>query len=276
MIIQLQKHEFQLINKLLYHPKCFPEIEAIVQLKNPGQIYVDSRTEPKSALIGSVDGHFLIGDERNEEFVNELGKFVDNVISSQAVANGVEWFEICAVGEKWDRVIEDVFATKQLQKSMQCVYRYKDEGTLDFTIPNNVSIERVTESLLNDDTIDKQLLTDNIQKFWQAEEQFLKHGLGYCAIMQSKETRQVTSICYSGFVTNDIHAIGIETHRDYRQQGLAKKVCSHFINHCQQIHMEPYWDCMQINKPSIVLAQSLGFKKAHEYAVYYFQFNEGL
>ncbi|WP_216827677.1 GNAT family N-acetyltransferase [Alkalihalobacterium elongatum] len=53
----------------------------------------------------------------------------------------------------------------------------------------------------------------------------------------------------------------------------AKKLAYTFANECLGNGMVPYWDCMEVNAPSIAVAESIGFQQQFKYKVYEFPFD---
>jgi RimJ/RimL family protein N-acetyltransferase len=81
---------------------------------------------------------------------------------------------------------------------------------------------------------------------------------------------EIASLCYSGFVAGDTHAIDVETEASHRRKGYARAVATAFIAECVERHLQPHWDCMAENVASARLAEKLGFSKNHAYTLYSF------
>lgn len=72
-------------------------------------------------------------------------------------------------------------------------------------------------------------------------------------------------LSYSSFVTEDTHAIGIETLPHYQKKGVGTHLETLLVEDILTNSFTPYWDCSLDNKASKKLAQRLGFQQVHQY-----------
>ena len=75
---------------------------------------------------------------------------------------------------------------------------------------------------------------------------------------------------YCGRCENYI-PIDIEVLKEHRKRGVAKALASAFVKQCMKCGLVPHWDCVESNKGSICLAESVGFKKIKERPFYWFE-----
>lgn len=274
MIIELKKSEFYKCKDLLVEHGQL-EAKAIVAGVNPGRIFVDDVASPTSGLIwlGNNDGFLFIGNESNEEFNTELNHFIDTVIIPEARKVGLTWFEGVGNHAKWDETIKQVFAYRHLGSWNQRVYMLQSndyKGKLALTIDREYTIAKVSETLLknSDQSITNiEFLHSTILEFWASFESFFNDGMGYCVVYKNK----IVSVCFSGFVHDNVHCIGIETLEEHQGKKLAQKVALTFVEDCLENNLVPYWDCMESNKPSIAIAEKLGFVNVFNYKGYEFK-----
>lgn len=71
----------------------------------------------------------------------------------------------------------------------------------------------------------------------------------------------------------NVHSIAIETVEAFRGKKLAQGIGHVFVKDCLGKDWLPYWDCMEDNKPSIAIAEKLGFNNVFNYVGYYFPFD---
>ncbi len=64
----------------------------------------------------------------------------------------------------------------------------------------------------------------------------------------------------------------IETLEEHQGKKLAQIVALAFVKDCLVNNMLPYWDCMESNKPSVAVAENIGFKNIFNYKGYSFPF----
>ncbi|REK77681.1 GNAT family N-acetyltransferase [Paenibacillus paeoniae] len=272
MIIELEKKEFGRCRHLV-NQQGHIEVLAIVEGVNAGRIFVDDRYFPASGLIwlGNNDGFFFIGEANNEAFNQELNDFIDRVIISEAKKEDLDWFEGMGNHEEWDKTIENIFEHRGLGSWKQRVYTLQAdnyERNSEPLLQEGYEIVKISKSLFEDHSIsiDTEFLRAKIREFWSTPEQFLNEGIGYCAIYN----KEVVSVCFSGFVVNDVHCIDIETLESHQGKKLAQHIAQSFVQECLDTNGVPYWDCMEMNKPSIAVAERLGFKNIFSYTGYEF------
>lgn len=272
MIYELPKHDFykckSLVNK---HGQL--EVKAVIEGVNPGRIFVDNRDTPMSALLwlGNNDGFYFIGDEDNESFTNQLNNFLDELLIPEAKGLGLKWFEGIGNHSKWNKTIEKIFAHRKLGSWNQKVYTL-DKGNFQATIGPidnpDYKVFKITKELYdNTSTGNIEFLHSKILEFWSSPETFFQEGLGYCAVYRNV----IVSVCFSGFVFNNVHCIDIETLKEHRGKNLAQVLAYNFVTECLNNDFVPYWDCMEGNKPSVAIAEKLGFDNVLNYVGYEFQ-----
>ncbi|MBU9711344.1 GNAT family N-acetyltransferase [Evansella tamaricis] len=275
MILELKKTEFHKCKDLLYAQGQL-EPKAVVEGVNPGRIFVDDIVSPASGLIwlGNNDGFFFIGNERNEVFNSELNLFIDTLIIPEARKVGLTCFEGIGNHNKWDETILKVFENRNLGSWNQRVYTLQKNdyiGNCELTIQEDYNIVKISETLFeNSDKSIKNIkfLHSKILEVWSSPERFFSKGIGYSVIYKNK----IVSICFSGFVVDNFHCIDIETLEEYQGKKLAQKGALTFVEDCLRNNFIPYWDCMESNKPSIAVAEKLGFRKVFNYIGYEFMF----
>ncbi|MDZ5473565.1 GNAT family N-acetyltransferase [Bacillus sp. 31A1R] len=271
MITELKKEEYY---------KCKPiinvngqaEVKAIVDGNSPGRIFVDNVDSPKSGLIwqGNNDGFYFIGDENNEEFNKNLNQLIETVIAPQAREMNLEWFEGISNHPGWYVTIKEVFAHKTLGSWNQKVFTLEEKNYQlqnEKDIEANYEIKRITRELYYDQSIiNLEFLHAKLHDFWPNPEDFFDKGKGFCAMYENK----VVSVCFSALIYEQYHCVDIETLKDHRGKKLAQKVAHYFVRECLEHKLTPYWDCMEGNKPSVALAEGLGFTNSFNYVGYEF------
>jgi len=269
MIRQLHKQDLDSIKRLLGSSIQFPEALSVIEGNNPGWVFAGDSANPGTALVWAkgAEGFYLIGQENNSAFLNDLDPFIDKVITPRAHKLGLDWFEVSG-SQRWNAVIERVFEKRALESSVQLVYTLDAVQYEPTSIPERgCEIRRVDSDLIHNVFLrNKDFLHSKIALFWKHVDTFLKIGLGYVLLCQD----EIVSICCSGFVAGNVHAIDIETVEKHRKRGYARTVAQELIKACVKRKQKPYWDCMKENTPSARLAEKLGLTKSNEYVLYSF------
>lgn len=271
MITELKREDFHKCLHLLNEQGQL-EGKAIVLGVNPGRIFVDTPSAPKTGMIwlGNNDGFILFGDEENQQFNAALNLFIDEIITPDAKKVGLNCFEVVGNHEKWNETIETLFKHRRIGKWNQKVYTldensYTCESKL--LLPQGYTVHKINEQLYEKNTINNiAFLHETIEEFWSSSKHFFKDGIAYGAF----SSNEIVSICHSGFVVNDIHCVGIETLAEHQGKKLAQILAHYYVQDCFANDMTVYWDCMEGNKPSVAVAEKLGFRNTFNYIGYEF------
>ena len=249
----------------------FPEALSVIEGNNPGWIFADDLNAPKAALVWAqgIEGFYLVGDTNSTTFLADLNDYIDHVLEPRLHHSGVTWFEVSG-GEGWNSAIEETFEKRNLESNQQWVYTLqsiKYESAMQLEAGGDCELLKVDQHLLADlSASNSEFLLSKLDHFWGSAKAFLKHGLGYVVVCGE----EIVSLCCSGFVAGNVHAIDIETEASYRRKGYAEAVAKAFIAECVDRHFQPYWDCMAENVASVQLAEKLGLTKSHAYTLYSF------
>lgn len=250
----------------------FPEALAVITGNNPGWVFADDLHTPRTALVWAqgIEGFYLVGDTGNTGFLESLNDYIDRALKPRMHNLGATWFEVSG-GENWNAVIESTFERRNLESSSQWVYTLepiKYEAAIRPETIGDCKLLRIDRRLLVDLSASNEgFLRSKLELFWGSEEAFLKAGLGYVLVCGE----EIASLCCSGFVSGNTHAMDIETEASYRRKGYAEAVAKAFIAECIEKHFQPYWDCMAENVASVQLAEKLGFTRSHTYTLYSFR-----
>jgi GNAT superfamily N-acetyltransferase len=250
----------------------FPEALAVMEGNNPGWVFVDDLNAPKAALVWAqgVDGFYLVGDASSAVFRDELDFHTDQVLKPRLQNLGVDCFEISG-DEDWGPVIKNALGKRDLEIGQQWVYTLRLAEQKTLTQPkatDGCRLLRVNPHLLVNLSVNNKLfLFSKLTHFWGSVDAFLNTGLGYVLV----DEEEIASLCYSGFVAGNIHAIEIETVPSHRRKGYAEAVARAFLAECIEKHLQPHWDCMAENTASSQLAEKLGFTQSYEYTLYSFR-----
>lgn len=147
-------------------------------------------------------------------------------------------------------------------------YRKQNEPELE----QGYKVVEITRDILENNSVFDNIdyLRSKILEFWPSLERFLAVGIGYAAIYGS----EIVSVCFSGVVAGNVHGIDIETLKHHQGKKLGQSVAHSFVRECLENQLTPYWDCMEINHPSVLIAENLGFENAMNYVWYRVPFDK--
>lgn len=276
MIFELSKNDFYKCSSLI-NERGQLEVKAVIAGVNPGRIFVDNETSPNSGLIwlGNNDGFFFIGNAENEEFNKEMNHLINNVIKPEAKKVGLNCFEGIGNHSKWNKTIERIFQHRNLKSWNQRVYTLRKEDyeeNHESKIEQGYVVLKMNKALYESNNTFKNIdfLQSKILEFWSSPYHFFNEGIGYCIVYGDL----IVSVCFSGFVFENIHCIDIETIEEHQGRKLAQTIAHSFVKDCLENDITPYWDCMELNKPSVAVVENVGFINVCNYVGYYFLFDE--
>ncbi|OAT81906.1 acetyltransferase [Bacillus sp. MKU004] len=267
MISELNKSDYYKCENLLGEVGLL-EAKAVIEGEHPGRVFVDDVSAPASGVIwlGSNNGFIFIGNEDHVGFNGALNEFFSSVVKPDYEKIGLTAFEAIGYHSKWNETFKEVFGDHvigynqrvyQLQKEQ---YRKENEPVIE----PGYEVKKVTRDTFNAPYENIDFLQSKILGFWPSLERFLNDGVGYMAVHE----HEIASVCFSGVVAGDVHGIDIETLPHYQGKNLAQKVAHSFVKDCLENHLTPYWDCMEINEPSVSVAENAGFEITFNYVWY--------
>lgn len=239
----------------------------VVEKNIPGRIYVDDAENPQSALICSNCGKYLvIGDETNNIFNNAVVEFLMDK------SNHIIFYDLYVSSEEWIEVLSRLLNGQAVVLRF-CVYYYENKnitGTIDnIPLADGFDLKQIGENLF------EQIANEfnpPYRKHFGSTETFCSKNFGFC-ITKKDEVVCVGASTYTG---NGYAEIDIETRGDFYRQGLAFTVCKEFIKYCSENNLKAMWICNNGNKPSIQLADKLGFTKSKEIEMLWWHENKGV
>ena len=262
-MFELTQDSFYKIIPLLKYGHSHPEILSVIQNNNPGWIFSDQIDSPRTALVWSqgMKGFYLIGDHNNDAFVTKLDGFINMTLKPRMEELGMDYFEVSGYHDQWN--MESLFASRGIQQWIQLVFMLKG-NEIQSPVLNDHRIRIVdlhSPTWRNQEYINKGFVNEHLDLFWYTPVDFYQKGYGYVAI----DGKEIIGVCYSSFVTETTHAIGIEILPHYQKRGVGTHLASLVVKKIIDSGCLPYWDCSLDNEASKNLAIRLGFQKIHQY-----------
>lgn len=219
-----------------------------------GEIYVDNRRNPVSAMALLGDFCFLAGKPEEELVLYKPEECEKDFIIMIPQNDGwAELIEKC-YGKQAKKVIRyamkkepDVFVKEKLQKIVD-------------SLPQEYSLKRIDEKIYH------WCRKENWCRDWVAQytdyEVYRKYGLGVVVLKDGVPVSGASSYSsYRGGIE-----IEIDTEEKYRRKGLASVCGAKLILECLEKKWYPSWDAQ--NQWSAALARKLGYHCDYAYAAY--------
>lgn len=240
----------------------FPLIESVIHNKQRGQVFVDDKKNPSTALVATRFGFIRLLSGNPSEVINQS---IANIFTQESILqpNYILWY---APPEPWTSRL-DMLLSASVRRRERTRFIF-EPGKAHYLDDNEVVSSEYQLRVLDSETLPQtEHLNLNIEsRFWNSTEDFLNYGIGVCLVKADK----VVSVCYSTCVVNGLAEVDIVTDKDYQGNGFASIVAREFIRNCLAKNILPTWDCFNHNIPSWRLAKKLGFTPHTSYSFYSF------
>jgi len=220
----------------------FPLIASVLLDKQNGHVYVDDALDPEVAYIEHAFGFAQIVGNLSCDFENGLKNHL--LIKKQFQGEKARIYGISS---------PNLFKPDELGVLHSIRQRFHLDDSLSEPLHSNEIVLREVDldtiSLVHDKF-------DLVDRFWRNSEDFIEHAHAVLAFYKGEPA----SLCYAAAVAENQAEIDIVTLPEFRSLGLGKITAQAFIKRCDQLSIQPLWDCFTNNAGSMALSRSLGFR----------------
>ncbi|HEY8601358.1 MAG TPA: GNAT family N-acetyltransferase [Thermomicrobiales bacterium] len=221
------------------------------------RLFVDDPTQPTAALLCRTFEYYVAGDLGATTF----RRFIADAPAEVGVF--ARMYGYLPTNVPLAQTLLDDHAGRLIVVARRG-FRWVDEGGKSVLArrrsPNDgVAIHRLDRTLA--ERVDREL-HQTINTFWGGYERFLTKDFGFAALAGD----ELVSVAYAAAVGGGEANIDVITAERFRRRGLAARVCTAFIDHCQGHGLVATWDCDSDNAASAALARSLGFREGIPFA----------
>lgn len=236
-------------------------------------------TIPNSVIVGIGHGRVFANDlaRPTAAFVYNngactLGGSADDLAFAEQVCqwlleyHGSDYFILYAFPEAWEAALDSIFGSS-VKKRRRFDFdfnrsRFAQVEGWESAVPPGYELRRIDKQLMQQI---RDVANPYSRSYWKSAADFEQHGLGFCTVHQDA----VVSMCYTAFAWRGHHDIDILTAESHQRRGLGTVVARAFIAQCLKQGLGPSWDCWTDNRPSVVLAEKLGFEARVEASTYH-------
>ena len=266
LIFELEKDQYYIVRKLITDVDIQINCLGVVNQDIDGKIWVDNVDDPKTAMIvDNIWVIYLLGSSSNQEFNEEAGEIIRNIIFPLKMADvdvDREWV-LDYYSDSWIPKIE--CELKLVNWFRLDIWHYK-LGELKHTewreqIPEGFKLEKVDEEFLSKTHLkNHEKVTNWITKRWKSPEDFLKRG--FCFYLLKDD--EIISRARSDWSTENYILMHIITDEAYRKHGHATILTAAAAEYCKQKNIDLRWFCDAQNIASWKTAEKIGFHKFRE------------
>jgi RimJ/RimL family protein N-acetyltransferase len=232
-------------------------IDAVIAANSPARVWADDLATPRMALLwDGTHSVYLVGAVDHvgacrELFEREIAPAGRGVLKLHAA----------------DAAVSAVCTGQSLHRRERVFYRGESSAIArrPQQIPAGFQISSINDKFAELGALANFAdVTAEIGSCWNSLADFRRAGFGFCA----HDADTIVCWCTAEYVSDGRCGIGIETAPEYRGRGFATLTASAFAGHCAERGIVPHWDAWSSNRPSVAVAEKLGFRKVETYSVF--------
>lgn len=248
-------------------------VDSILSGFTRGSVYADSFAEPAAALVWSqMDTVLLGGAPQGLALSHHVNTLLRQQLMPAARARYIPHFTFYPA-PSWQEQLDVVLDGFEPQEVARQAFAFAAPA-FDWraATPPGLRVAALEPALLAFDSWENMKAVRGwVDSFWSTPEDFARHGVGFCLL----DGEKVCSWCISVYATEHALELGVETAPAYRGQGFASLVAAAAVEASVDRQQVPHWHCDLDNKPSVRLAEKIGFRRAAQYTVLRLPFSEG-
>ena len=257
MYSKVYKENYYTIKNLVNKFKYKASVNSILDEKTKGEVFSDNPNNPSTVLIWDKKELLYIFGEIQDLAVFNINfkKFIKENITATGILVGFfpekHWLSIA------NQIIEQDYLLNCFRwTSTFCqtdFYQFKNK--FSNTLPKNFHLQRISKEILESNRCDE--LIEDILEYWKSTDFFLKKGIGFCLVHESKI---ISSVISCSVADNKYLEISINTYDEQQRNNYFATHCAiTFIDYCILNNYLPVWETDWDNKASQFLGTKLGF-----------------
>lgn len=241
-------------------------VDAILDGRTEGQVYVDDPARPGAALACRRHRFYLAVKEAAAGA--SLLRYWSETLYPQAHAAGDEMYVLYAASEQWSPLIEETLADRDPVLVPRQYLAVSTEAQMEpAPLPAGYRVAGVDRELLQEAGLAHlDELRQEIASEHASEEIFLERGFGVCALY---EGREVAGWCLAEYNNTRRCEIGIETRPEHQRRGLGTAMTVALVAQARTRGLAQVgWHSYLRNVPSVATALKAGFSRVCDYPAY--------
>ena len=266
---QLENERVAAIQPLLDTPIFRLVGSSIILGLTPARVWVDDPLRPNTVLANEGRNVHLSGATDNDETNRQLAEIFANEIAPECRSRGISFFKLHYSPEIWSSIIDTIFGPLEQNVDRRIYCALSDGSSASCPpVPTGFALRQIDQQLLDSKVGHLDLVFEEILGGWLSIDTFLERGFGFAMLHGTS----VVCWCTSEYVSEERCGMGIETVEDYQGRGIATTVGAQVAKQAKGLGLRPYWDCWEDNKPSIRVAEKLGFTDPYSYKIAFGKF----
>jgi RimJ/RimL family protein N-acetyltransferase len=225
-------------------------VHAVIEGRQPGHVFVDSATAPRSALVFNHSGFaYALGEARPDLFAPMLPDVVE-----QPWITAERSFLWCSA-PAWATALRPLFRDEHSRDEF---HFEAARAPVEAELATGYRLQPIDEVLA---ARWGEGLDPWVVRIWGGPERLVKHAFGV-GIIHGSDLVAICMACAIGGTPGEAEAeIEIGTAPAHRRRRLAMAAAVAFFAHCRERGLKPAWTCESRNEASRRLAEQLGFTR---------------
>jgi RimJ/RimL family protein N-acetyltransferase len=229
----------------------------VLEGRAPGQVYVDSLVNPRTALVCNGNGFYFAFGEPDEGLT---GPLIDHI---WALNQKEIYPSLFGSTPAWDNPLQRLCAPLGARQVNRLAFERRSQPALQ-PIPPGLSLQPITarlaERIVDGTGTGGYGLNPWFIRVAGGPQAYAALGLGMVLLAGD----QMVSMCGVCGLGGGEAEMEVGTVPAYRGRGLAPIVCAAFMEQCHARDLRPAYTCDSQNHPSIAVAHKLGFVEEEE------------
>ncbi|MDP4144102.1 MAG: GNAT family N-acetyltransferase [Bacillota bacterium] len=267
---KLNSYEYKKVEHIFKELAFNIVVKSVIDGNTPGEIYVDNKENPKTALVWDMMAELLIeGEAYNDEFNKEINRLIMEELKPRAAQRYIPSFDL-TYSREFENKLHILLVMENCTRVDRTAYRFNSlQVNWRELIPKDCSMVIIDEKFLErKDLKHIEGVKGWIDSFWHSPKDLASNGVGYCLIKDDA----VVSWCLSVFVSGSTFEFGLETVEQFRGNNYGKLTAAACMEYCISKNIVPFWQCNDENIPSNKLAESIGFERDFQYYIINYSF----
>lgn len=267
---ELEKARYARVQPLFAKLRYNLVIDSIIDGNTPTWVYVDDPIRPRTALMWNRQKSLLLAGFALDETVNAaIGELIAQKIIPDARQRYIPELSLHYTPFDWEGHMDMVLTGREYHKARRRIYTFKNLK-VDWRdkLPSELKMRRIDAWILqNQDLENAGQMLAWVLSYWDSVPAFESTGFGYCLL----DEQVVASWCLTVYASSRQFELGVATVAQFRNRGLATLTTAACLEHCLTNGYNPHWHSWEHNRPSIAVAQKVGFERPMGYSVYRFE-----
>jgi hypothetical protein len=259
-MLELAPHMFDLVRPLVQKSGMRGHLALVYEVlegQNPGLVFVNRQTDPRTAFICGSSGFFFAFGEPDEAMIDEI------IVRFWNPGQDSNYTTLFGSSPAWNAAMQCAFASYGSYTEARLAFELKSMPAVP-QIPKGFTLRPISAALAQ--SIYDGTGTDGFGidpwfiRIAGGPEAYASMNLGL-ALVREGMVASIAGVCGLGGGEVELE---VGTIPAYRRRGLAIIVSAAFMHQCQEHGQHPAYSCASENYASISVAHKLGYVEMEE------------